>query len=191
MESYFETKKFLRRLGEEIFDKLENENIYALCLENLKKKNHPPISNEVIEDLLTIVTSEESSKQNSQNIDNFTGEEYSAYLAQKSRQTPDQIFRENIKQLEGQRAVDDDDEIIEGSCNAFVALEEETTEDLVENFNMVSISPYEVINYQFNIERHAARLANLPDLRTVHVEALLNRDMHIRGHYDHVYGNNA
>ena len=189
MESYFETKKFLRRFGEEIFDKLENEDVYALCLDNLKALNKPPLSNEIIEDILTIVTTEESSKQDSEVLDEFTPEEHSAYLAKKCRQTPCQIFRENLKHLDGKRSVHDDDDRIYGMCNSYIPLEEDITEDLIEDFFKASINPLQDLNGSHNIERFASQLGtNLPVLRSDEVDSIMN---HMGVQHYGVFGSNA
>ena len=189
VESYFVTKKFLRRLGEDIFDKLENENIYKLCQDHLKMKNLEDLPQEIIEDLLTSVAQEDTSKQNGGLIDEFTAIEACKYLEKKTRQSPDQIFRENLKQIERYQSLQDDEDIIEGSFNSFIQLEED---DLVEKFEKTSIDDTDYFGRCYNIERLTAQLGTNPVLpRRDQVESIINEDISFRAHYENVYGHTA
>lgn len=189
VESYLVTKKFLRRLGEEISDKLENENIYVLCQDHLKTQNLEALPHEIIEDLLSSVTQEDTSKQNGGMIDGFTAIEACKYLGKKLRQSPDQIFRENLKQIEGNQSLNDDEDRIKGHLNSFVMLEED---ELIEKLEKTSIDVPDYFGRCYNVERLTAQLGTNPILpRIDQVESIINEDMSLRTHYDNVYGHTA
>ena len=123
-----EILKFLRRKGRDIQALVEENVIYDMILTHLRDMNLANFMDyEAVEKLIDRVSAEDSSitPRSTVNIDPFKGDEFSKYCHQKLYASPDQILKHSLRNLEGERARHNDEEIIHKEYENFVILSED------------------------------------------------------------------
>ena len=123
-----EILKFLRRKGRDIQTLVEEDVIYEMVLNHLRNMQLANfVDHKIVERLANKVTSEDSSitPRSTVTIDPYKGDEFSKYCHQKLYASPDKIFQYSLRNLEGERARQNDQEIIDKQCENFVQLSED------------------------------------------------------------------
>ena len=193
MFAKFEALRFLRQKGEILQELSDNGEIFPLLNQHLQEINLAGfLDRETVEQLLAQATSESFNIKGHVIIDEMTPKEFSRYANRKNYEPPAVIFRGNIRELDGKRSVDDDDDSIERNCQNYLLLSED--DDEIQSDPETVLNTIQTIKVQdewAQIRQEMARVELPNDLENRNLEMIIQDNFNEIERYNARWGSDG
>ena len=183
MTAKFEARRFFSQLGQRIQQLSDNGEIFFMLEQHLTQMNlNGFLDRDTIEDLLAQATQEALNITAFIIIDGMDNEQFRVHANKKNYDRPSEIMKNNLRALEGQRALEDDNDFIQNNCNAHVVLSEADEEVMVDSEAVLSVFQ----NYRFMTAavEHLSQSILSARRDADYVEAIIEYDFQERARYE-------
>ena len=157
-QAQFEALRFCRQQGQNIQSLSDSGEIFYLLEEHLMQLYlNTYLNREDIENIVAQATQEATMVMGHIIIDPMTNEQFRIHANRQNYERPSEIMKENLKALEGQRALEDDTDFFQKKFSSYVILAEDEDEMPVDSEAVLFII---YNNYYWNTVRE--ELAEVP-----------------------------